>query len=76
MVVSGSQGMVRLYLVVCTVIGQKFRIPKFLTKWHMQIVQTQIRLLLQEQSDQGLHGLISTKYFKKHLCKKAKFRLN
>ena len=29
---------------------------KVLTKWHMQTVQTQIRLL-QEQSDQGLHCL-------------------
>ena len=28
-----------------------------LTKWHMQTVQTQIRLLLKEQSDQGLHCL-------------------
>ena len=35
----------------------KFRTPKFLTKWHMQTVQTQIRLLLKEQSDQGLHCL-------------------
>ena len=35
----------------------KFRTPKFLTKWQMQTVQTQIRLLLKEQSDQGLHCL-------------------
>ena len=28
--------------------------PKCLTKWPMQTVQTQIRLLLKEQSDQGL----------------------
>ena len=35
----------------------KIRTPKFLTKCHMQTVQTQIRLLLKEQSDQGLHCL-------------------
>ena len=34
----------------------KFR-TKLPTKWHMQTVQTQIRLLLKEQSDQGLHFL-------------------
>ena len=34
-----------------------FRTPKFLTKCRMQTVQTQIRLLLKEQSDQGLHCL-------------------
>ena len=33
----------------------KCQTPKFLTKCHMQTVQTQIRLLLMEQSDQGLH---------------------
>ena len=31
--------------------------PKFRTDWSVQIVQTQIRLLLEEQSDQGLHYL-------------------
>ena len=31
--------------------------PKFLKKWGMQTVQTQIRLLLEEQSDQDLHCL-------------------
>ena len=35
----------------------KFCTAKFLTKWHMQTVQTQIRLLLQEQSYQGLFCL-------------------
>ena len=30
----------------------------FLAKWHMQTVQTQIRLLLKEQSDLGLHCLL------------------
>ena len=35
----------------------KFRTPKCLMKWHMPTVQTQIRLLLKEQSDQGLHCL-------------------
>ena len=35
----------------------KFHTPKFLRKCPMQIVQTQIRLLLKEQSDQGLHCL-------------------
>ena len=37
-------------------------VPKLCTstcliKWHMRIVQTQIRLLLKEQSDQDLHYL-------------------
>ena len=36
----------------------------------MQTVQIQIRLLLEEQSDQGLHCLHSIKYFKKQLHKK------
>ena len=35
----------------------KFHTPRFLIKCHEQIVQTQIRLLLLEQSDQGLHCL-------------------
>ena len=35
----------------------KILYTKVLTKLHMQIVQTQIRLLLEEQSDQGLHHL-------------------
>ena len=43
-----SQGMVNVL---------KFWTSKFLTKCHMQTVQTQIRLLLKEQSDQGLQGL-------------------
>ena len=30
---------------------------EFLTQLHMQTVQTQIKLLLKEQSDQGLHCL-------------------
>ena len=34
----------------------KFHTLRFLTKWHMQSVQIQIRLL-KEQSDQGLHYL-------------------
>ena len=32
-------------------------ILSFRTDWSEQIVQTQIRLLLEEQSDQGLHYL-------------------
>ena len=32
-------------------------ILSFRTDWFEQIVQTQIRLLLEEQSDQGLHYL-------------------
>ena len=32
-------------------------ILSFWTEWSRQIVQTQIRLLLEEQSDQGLHYL-------------------
>ena len=32
-------------------------ILSFWTDWSEQIVQTQIRLLLEEQSDQGLHYL-------------------
>ena len=35
----------------------KFYTLNFLTKWHMQTLQTQIRLLPQKQSDQGLHCL-------------------
>ena len=37
----------------------KISTPKCLTKWHNQTVQIQIRLLLKEQSDQGLHSLPS-----------------
>ena len=44
-------------LIHSTVNVLKFCTSKCLTKWHMQIVQTQIRLLFQEQSDQGLHCL-------------------
>ena len=36
----------------------------------MQTVHTQIRLLLKEQSDQGLHCRHSNKYFTKQLYKK------
>ena len=39
-------------LAMCTVMTLSFR-----TNWSGQIVQTQIRLLLEEQSDQGLHYL-------------------
>ena len=35
----------------------KFRTSKWLIKWHIQTVQTQIRLLLKEQSDQVQHCL-------------------
>ena len=49
----------------------KFCLTKFLTKWHMQTVQTQIRLLLKEQSDQGLHCL-PFYCLKKQLHKKQK----
>ena len=35
----------------------QFCTSRSLTKWHMQPVQTMIRLLLWEQSDQGLHCL-------------------
>ena len=35
----------------------KFLTPKLIINWHMQTVQTQIRLLLKEQSDQGLYCL-------------------
>ena len=41
-------------------------------KWHMQTVQTQIRLLLKEQPDQGLHVCHSTKYFLRNNCAKSK----
>ena len=34
-------------------------------KWHMQMVYPQIRLLFQEQSDQGLHSLPVHKVFLK-----------
>ena len=46
----------------------KFGTPKLLTKWHMQTVQTQIRL----RSDQGLHYLPFPKYFKITTALKAK----
>ena len=50
-----------LYLITllprATVNILQFCTPKFLIVWHMQTVQTQIRLLLREQSDQGLHCL-------------------
>ena len=49
----GVDNKVHIFSVTITVL--KFRTPKCLTKWHMQIVQTQIRLLLKEQSDQDLH---------------------
>ena len=49
----------------------KFRTPKFLTKRHMQTVQTQIGLLLKEQSDQVLHCLpFYYKHFKRQMHKK------
>ena len=41
----------------CSRLIHQFRTSKFLTQWHMQTVQIQIRLLLKEQSDQGLHYL-------------------
>ena len=41
-------------LLMSTVNVVKFFTPKLLTKWQMQ---TQTRLLLQEQSDQGLYCL-------------------
>ena len=44
-------------IIYIRVNGLKFYTQKFLTKWPMQTVQTQIRLLLKEQSDQGLHCL-------------------
>ena len=44
-------------MVMIIVSVLKFRTSKCLTKWHMQAVKTQIRLLLKEQSDQGLHCL-------------------
>ena len=43
----------RLIVCTCTVMIQSFR-----TDWSGQTVQTQIRLLLEEQSDQGLHCLL------------------
>ena len=50
----------------------QFRTPKFLTKWRMQTVQTQIKLLLKEQSDQGLPCL-PCHLKKKKMYKKAEF---
>ena len=57
------------------IVGQvnvlKFCTPKFLTKWHMQRMQIQIRQLLKEQSDQGLHCLpFCLEYFEEQLHKK------
>ena len=49
-----TENMVRTcYLLTVNVL--KFRTAMFQTRWHVQTVQTQIRLLLKEQSDQGLH---------------------
>ena len=42
---------------VCTINVLKFSTQKYLTKWHMQILQTLIRLLLKEQFDQAVHFL-------------------
>ena len=47
----------------------KFQTPNFLTKWHMQTVQTQIRQLL---SDQGRHCLPFHQVFKKKNYIKSK----
>ena len=44
-------------VVVIMVNVLEFCTSKLLTIWHMQTVQIQIRLLLKEQSDQGLHCL-------------------
>ena len=37
--------------------GPKISTLKFPSEWHIQTVQTQIRLVLKEQSDLGLHCL-------------------
>ena len=47
----------------------KFHTPKVLTKWHIQTLQTQIRLLLQKHI-QGLPVCLTTTYHKKQLHKK------
>ena len=49
-------------------------VPMFLTKWHVQTMQMRIRLLLQEQSDQGLH-CHSTNHFKKTIFKSVKSKI-
>ena len=36
----------------------KFCTPKFIINWHMQTMQTQIRLLLKEHSDQDQHSTL------------------
>ena len=45
--------------IIYSVSVLQFCTSRSLTKWHMQPVQTMIRLLLWEQSDQGLHCLPS-----------------
>ena len=59
-----------------TVNIQKLRTQKFLTKWPMQTVQTQIRLLLQDQSKQGPHCLPFRFVFLKNDYIKTHFRPN
>ena len=54
----------------------RFHTPKFLMKWHMQTVKTQIRPFLKEQSDQGLHCLPFYKVFLKQLHEKQTFGQN
>ena len=56
------------YLIHTMVYVLKFCAQKFLTKWHVQTVQTQIRLHLKEKSDQGVCH--STMYFEKQLHRK------
>ena len=49
-----------MYLAMCDIVYNvktTVMILSFRTDWSGQIVQTQIRLLLEEQSDQGLHYL-------------------
>ena len=52
------------YLVIANF--RKFQTPKFLIKWHMQTVQTQIRLLLKESLIRVYNVCHFIKHFKKH----------
>ena len=51
---------IKQYCIKCALSSQQstVMIPSFCTDRSGQTVQTQIRLLLEEQSDQGLHCLL------------------
>ena len=60
-------------LIISTASVLKFHPPLFLAKWCMQKVQIQIRLLLKELSDLGLHCLPFHRIFCETNALKIKF---